>query len=144
MTTQVYGNNIFRTTIICVDEYVNKIPVGRIYNAYYKDGVAFRGTIELLLIIDSMLEEMNWPQAYSSHRLFRAPEEAHAPEKTAVETKEGKLGTFSLRILFRQNASWQGSLSWIEGRQEESFRSVFEMLLLINSALESDKEFTTE
>ena len=140
MTTQVYGNNIFRTTIICVDEYVNKVPVGRIYNAYYEDGVAFHGTIELLLIIDSMLEGMNWPQAYSSHRLFRTPEEVHAPEKTSIDTKVGKQGTFSLRILFRQNASWQGSISWMEGRQEESFRSVFEFLLLVNSALEAGKE----
>ncbi len=140
MTTQVYGNNIFRTTIICVDEYVNKVPVGRIYNAYYEEGVAFHGVIELLLIIDGMLEGMNWPQAYSSHRLFRTPEEARMPEKTAVDTKEGKAGTFSLRILFRQNASWQGSLSWLEGKQEESFRSVFELILLINSALGSGKE----
>ena len=37
MTTQVYGNNIFRTTIICVDEYVNKVPVkaGYFYNEMY-------------------------------------------------------------------------------------------------------------
>lgn len=140
MTMQSYGNNIFRTTIICVDEYVNKIPVGRIYNAYYEDGVAFRGTIEFLLIIDSMLEEMKWPQAYSSHRLFRTPDEMKAPERTTVENKVGKVGTFSLRILFRQNASWQGSIAWHEGKQEESFRSVFEMLVLLNSALESSKE----
>jgi hypothetical protein len=140
MTTQVYGNNIFRTTIICVDEYVNKIPVGRIYNAYYEDGVAFHGVIELLLIIDRMLEDMNWPQAYSGYRSFRASDEIHAPAKTAIDKKEGKQGTFSLRILFRQNASWQGSVTWHEGGQEESFRSVFELLLLINSALESEKE----
>lgn len=140
MTTKVYGNNIFRTTIICIDEYVDKIPVGRIYNAYYEEGVAFRGTIDLLLIIDSMLEDMNWPQAYSSYRHFRTPEEGHTPPKTAVETKEGKEGTFSLRILFRQNASWQGSIIWHEGKQEESFRSVFEMLVLINSALESTEQ----
>ncbi len=140
MTTQVYGNNIFLTTIICIDEYVNKVPVGRIYNAYYENGVSFHGTIDLLLIVDAMLEDMKWPQAYSAHRFFRTPEEIHAPEKTAVDIKEGKEGTFSLRILFRQNSSWQGSLSWHEGGQEESFRSVFEMLILINSALESCKE----
>ena len=140
MTTQTYGNNIFRTTIICIDEYSDKVPVGRIYNAYYEDGVSFHGVIELLLIIDGMLEEMNWPQAYSTRRLFRTPEEAHAPERTAVDTKEGKAGTFALRILFRQNASWQGSITWHAGRQEESFRSVFEMLLLIDSALTAENK----
>lgn len=135
MQTQIYGSNIFRTTIICIDTYENKVPCGRIYNEFYENGVSFTGTIELLLAIDSMLEKMNWPQSYSAHRVFRDPEEYHAPDEAADKIKEGKLATFALRILFRQNASWQGSLQWYEGKQDESFRSVLELLILIDSAV---------
>jgi len=38
-------------------------------------------------------------------------------------------------VIFRQNASWQGSLAWIEKNIEEPFRSALEMFMLIDSAL---------
>jgi hypothetical protein len=43
-----------------------------------------------------------------------------------------------VRVLFRQNASWQGSLTWLEEGKEESFRSVLELLLLMHSALDPE------
>ena len=57
----------------------------------------------------------------------------------AAKQKNGKVATFFIRVLFRQNASWQGSVFWHEGKQEERFRSVLELLLLINSALSLEK-----
>ena len=62
------------------------------------------------------------------------------PEKTHGELEQsasGKLATFYVRILFRQNASWQGSVAWLEGGSEQRFRSVLELLLLLDSALTS-------
>lgn len=56
-----------------------------------------------------------------------------------MEKHEGKRATFALRVLFRQNASWQGSVTWLEGGQEESFRSVLELLMLMNSALTEEE-----
>ena len=47
--------------------------------------------------------------------------------------REGAVETFSLRILFRRNASWQGSLAW--DSREEPFRSVLELLFLLDAAL---------
>ena len=49
--------------------------------------------------------------------------------------KRGALASFSIRLLFRQNASWQGILTWIEGGQEQYFRSVLELVLLMDNAL---------
>ncbi|MBP3332948.1 MAG: hypothetical protein J6M35_02775 [Clostridia bacterium] len=62
-------------------------------------------------------------------------------ENPREEFKEGALATFSLKILFRQNASWQGSIYWHDGRQEERFRSVLDLLLLIDSALTSSYSY---
>ena len=45
-----------------------------------------------------------------------------------------------VRILFRQNASWQGTVLWSEGGQEERFRSALELALLLDSALEQVSE----
>ena len=38
-------------------------------------------------------------------------------------------------MIFRQNASWQGSVTWLDKGREESFRSVLELLLLMDSAI---------
>ena len=52
-----------------------------------------------------------------------------------LERRTGRRATFAVRVLFRQNATWQGSVTWMEKNQEESFRSVLELLLLMNSAV---------
>lgn len=43
--------------------------------------------------------------------------------------------TFVVQILNRQNATWQGVITWTEGRQTQPFRSALEMIKLIDSAL---------
>lgn len=45
------------------------------------------------------------------------------------------LATFQLSVLFRQNASWQGRLTWLERAEEARFRSVLELVGLLDSAL---------
>lgn len=46
--------------------------------------------------------------------------------------------TFIVRVRFKQNATWQGSLSWIEWKMTQNFRSTLEMLKLMDEALESE------
>ena len=50
--------------------------------------------------------------------------------------KKGELATFYIKIRFRQNSSWQGNITWREGGKTEDFRSVFELLKIIDSAFE--------
>ena len=134
MNTQAY-ENVFRTTLICIDSYDHKVLRGRISNSYYEDSVSFESTMEFLLNMEALLEEMNWPQSFSGKRSFKKTDEAPCPMGSTEHAKEGKLATFSLRILFRQNASWQGSVFWHDKNQGESFRSVLELLTLMDSAL---------
>ena len=41
--------------------------------------------------------------------------------------------TFIVRIQYRQNASWQGQVTWAEENKTASFRSALELLKLIDS-----------
>ena len=134
MNTQ-FCDNVFRTTLVCIDSYENKVLSGKIINPCYEDCVPFKSTIEFLLGMERLLEEMNWPQSFSSKRSFKKVEEASVCPLGASFVKKGKIATFSIRVLFRQNSSWQGSLLWHEKNQGESFRSVLELLTLIDSAL---------
>lgn len=43
--------------------------------------------------------------------------------------------TFIIKIMNQQNATWQGSVTWVEEQREQYFRSALELLKLIDGAL---------
>ena len=47
---------------------------------------------------------------------------------------------FLLNIQDQQNATWQGSVTWIERQQRQNFRSALELIKLIESALEENEK----
>ena len=51
--------------------------------------------------------------------------------------KHGDLGSFIIRVQHRQNSSWQGRITWIEKNQTVYFRSVWEMIKLIENAIDT-------
>ncbi|QUO38743.1 hypothetical protein KFE19_04335 [Dysosmobacter sp. Marseille-Q4140] len=130
--------NAYRTTVVCVDSYDEHVLRGRLYNPHRPEGIAFRSAMEFLLRMEDLLDDMHFPQSFSAVRSFGAPPERTAASPPAAERQEGQRATFAVRVLFRQNASWQGSLTWLEEGKEESFRSVLELLLLMHSALDPE------
>ena len=46
-----------------------------------------------------------------------------------------KKQTFIIEVNDTQNQSWQGQIEWIQGHKKESFRSVMELLQLMDSAV---------
>lgn len=126
----------YRSTTICVDSYDNDVLCGRLYNPCFENGFCFRSTMELLKKMELVLTRMNQPQAFTTNKVFRPAKEVDLGIPLQDNTQKGKLATFSVSVLFRRNVSWQGFVTWSEGRQEESFRSVFELLLLMDSVLE--------
>jgi hypothetical protein len=48
-----------------------------------------------------------------------------------------KKAEFFVRVLFRRNASWQGEIQWLEGEKTKSFRSVLELISLMQEAMEA-------
>ena len=51
--------------------------------------------------------------------------------------KHGDIGTFIVRVQHRQNSSWQGRITWMEEDKTINFRSVWEMIKLIESAVDT-------
>lgn len=129
-----YHGNEYRTTVVCVDSYQNGVPVGRFYNPALKEGQGFDSLSRFLISMEDFLDGINLPQSFTTARSF-GPSQRAEGTATTDKGQSGKLATFAVRILFRQNASWQGSVTWLEGKREESFRSVLELILLMDSAL---------
>lgn len=83
------------------------------------------------------LDEMQLPQPFVKVRAFQNPPAQLQKEQPDNEPQRDCLATFSVRAIFRQNASWQGSIRWMGKGKEEHFRSALEMLLLMDSVLDN-------
>lgn len=129
--------NRYRDTVVCIDACENGAWTGRLINLGFSEPVQFRGVIQFLLEMERLLSDMRFPEPFAQTRSFAPTEPSSAGAAAGIE--QGRLATFNLRVLFRQNASWQGSVRWLEGRREESFRSVLELLLMMNSALSQER-----
>ena len=128
----------YRTSVIRVYHYEDKNPSGVFYNRYYGHEMAFSNLTRLLLLIEDMMDEMDCPQAsVKSRRFTKDPKQLErlSIAQQPPQPEENAIATFTVKVLFRQGASWQGTLGWKEGRQETAFRSALEMVKLMDSAL---------
>jgi hypothetical protein len=55
-----------------------------------------------------------------------------------MENLTGKRETFVVQVLNQQNATWQGTVNWMEEKETQPFRSLLELIRLMDSALESE------
>ncbi|MCI9178609.1 MAG: hypothetical protein HFG50_01160 [Lachnospiraceae bacterium] len=138
-------------TSLCIDHVCNGEYSGRIYHKYQQEAVPFRESSQLISILDSFFDQINYPQASTKYRSFQKTKKEEAPVDTRRREKlqpvltaeevlanRGEEATFILHVQYRQNSTWQGKLIWLEVEQEEGFCSVLELLKLLDSALEGE------
>ena len=130
-----------RTTMICVDSYEQGVPAGRFYTfGQNEDGTAFYGLTQLLVEMENILDSANVPQSFTAKRSFSVMQEPRVDNSVEEKFRKGSLANFSVKILFRQHSSWQGIITWMEKQYELPFRSVLELILLMDSALGGRQE----
>lgn len=130
------GGEANRCIRLCVDSYDFGVAKGRYYHPQIeKGGRAFESLAQFLVGAETLFDSMNFPQSYTAKRSFTPIRKIEAGGSSGEEELRGACATFEIRVLFRQHASWQGSVIWVEGHSEECFRSVLELILLISSVL---------
>ena len=120
--------------LVCIDDYQNGVPFGRFYDASL-DMKEFNSLTQFLIKVEDLLEDRGALQSYTTLRTFSPLSNRMEAESQPAGPRRGDRATFELKILFRQHASWQGTVVWKERRQEQSFRSVLELIHLMDSAL---------
>ena len=119
---------------ICIDDYNDGVIKGRFYHAI--QGMSqFYSLTQLLLKIEAVLEDMQEPQSYTSKRTFASVCSSADYGVFPTSFRNGAKATFELKVLFRQHSSWQGVAVWKDRGTEQSFRSVLELIVLLDSAL---------
>ena len=129
-------------TLVCLDSYRNGVPEGRIYDPLL--GVeTFKSMSQFLIKMEAMLDEAQMPQSYTAKRTFPTFTEPLDFDAAPVHLRRGEEATFEVQVLFRQHTSWQGVITWLEEQMEQSFRSVLELILLMDSALRDAEKQNT-
>ena len=121
-----------QTILLCVDSYKNRAVEGRLWCAREEEELPFGNLMQMVLSIEALLNTQSTPEDKREHRCpAHSRPWAHSPARPT----RGALETFRVNILFRQNMSWQGCVSWQDGRREKPFRSELELMLLMDSVL---------
>lgn len=158
------GNQVYMGTpagvILCVN------GLGDVEDPYDLDAYLWHGyrpDAARVTVPEHMLDEMedlfdliNYPRATTSLRSFSEDGEVH-PQGAGTRPgnpstvprhlsdsdllqKRGDLATFIIRVQQRANSSWQGRITWVEKNRTLRFRTIIEMVKLIESATGSAAE----
>ena len=121
-----------QTILLSVDSYKNQSVEGRLWYAREEEEIPFGNLMQMVLGIETLL---NTPHPSDDRRECRRSGQPRPWAQSPAKPTRGALETFRVSILFRQNMSWQGYVSWLDGRQEKPFRSELELMLLMDQAL---------
>ena len=132
--------------MVCVDEIREGVICGRAINAFVSKPIYFTGLDNLFLQLEFLYDSLQVPQPPNIRRFERKSQALGSvtdfPEVTTFwnpqKTKgcRGKLATVLVRVMYRQNASWQGQAIWVEGKKQvQCFRSALELLHLFQNVL---------
>ena len=140
-TRKIHFSEEFRTTIIAVDEYNSSDFCGKLYNPFLEQCVQIKSFQQLIKEMDTLMDEIGCPMSGMEKRSFTKKNQLDNRAEQIAEKKQaprGKVATFAIRVKYRNNASWQGTVKWLEGDAEEYFRSMLELFWLLDSALKDE------
>ena len=131
---------------VCVNKTDGGVMAGEVINPFMPKALPFADIAEMLSSLELVMDTLGFPQKYHQHRTFRPamPQEREEREGGAIrymdeksfEKTSGKKSTFIVQVQFRQNATWQGTITWTEKKKEQRFRSTLEMIKLMSDAVE--------
>ncbi len=123
-----------KTSIVKIHSYEDRNPKGVLSNPFYGQDKSFSSLSQLIFLLEELQDSLNYPQKSTTARCFGASESRAAESQGNTEIAKA-LATFKVKILFRQNSSWQGNVIWVEKDEEAQFRSVLELIYLLDSAM---------
>lgn len=126
---------------ICVDATDGGVR-GRVYGLRLRQPMEFQDMGSFLLQVERLMDSQNFPQAFQRIRSFQKKGPEYPPSvlpedgmtQAQVDEAQGDLATFLLQVVSRQNATWQGRVTW-PGEPPMEFSSDLALLDLVESRL---------
>ena len=92
-------------------------------------------------MMEKFFDEIQFPQASTKSRSFFSPETGEKTQKTKlaaqsdITLRRGEKATFILVVQFRQNATWQCDLFWVEKEEKQTFSSTLDLIKIFDGNL---------
>ena len=146
---------------IGIDQYNGSDWNGKIYTRLNKEAINFRNIGEMLDVLESIWNTIGYPQEAMINRRFLVRQDSktkkelitvsyfddRTKDKIKVELSEadmekrrGEQDTFIVRIQYRQNATWQGNVTWVDENKTVPFRSALELIRLMDSTQQKETD----
>ena len=145
LTVQQYGRQTVIT--VCVDDNQDRELQGRLYSPRVGQ-TSFLSVLPLMTAMERLFDGGNYPQVTHERRRFPKARQTTGPEEgeiamdnkdsapiTRMEVKPGEKATFIIQVRYRKNASWQGTIQWVETKTQQNFRSTLELIKLMDDAV---------
>jgi len=126
---------------------------GALYSKYLEEPFEFYSLVRMIEKMEEIFDAKRFPSTFLKSRTFNSAkskakkggaEASHAAREHVApglyENMRGTKNTFEITVRFRQNATWQGNILWVEEQLKQDFRCVLEMLKLIDEAITSGEE----
>ena len=143
MEQQTVSNGPLHLITVCVDSGEHSRMIGRIYHRFSQQPITFLGAEGVLFSIEKLMDEWDYPQSTLKMRSF-APSSPHQSRQPGMARKAindplaytGQDATFVVHVKYRQNATWQGTVTWADKNKQQNFRSALELIKLMDSAMD--------
>ena len=144
------GNGIYigipNGVVLCADgEPHHGMFRGRLYHGYHDGPIEIESFLEMTQIMENLFDDLQFPRPGLKDRSFNEDQAkaGHIDKKEKVRimsdkellTHRGELGTFIIRVQQRQGGTWQGRVTWVDQNKTIRFRSVLELIKLIESGI---------
>jgi len=128
--------------------YGDSLMRGELHSQYLETPYIFFDFVRMIEKMEEVFDSKGFPEAFLKPRVFNSGKQTtkkkYSMKNDAMKdvmdsiTSKGAAGskcTFEIAVRFRQNATWQGQIVWAEKNLKQNFRSVLEMLKLMDEAL---------
>jgi hypothetical protein len=100
----------------------------------------FNNTLEMLALHEKLFDEIGYPQnscklrkLHDGIRLYKKPAASYTAETAILPAETDP--SFVINVMYRQNASWQGTVQAVSYGTKKHFRSTLELLRMIDSVV---------
>lgn len=136
---------------IALLSYENGVICGDLHSPVLKKSIQFQNLTELILMMDQIMQDFNIPPEDGKHRSFTSPNKSiHIRlnyqdlrqdnfekylNRSLMYPKKSK-DIFTVKVMYRQNNTWQGKITWLKTNRTRFFRSELELANLIYSVID--------
>jgi len=130
---------MYNTFFLCLDGKSH----GRFYAPNQKGEATISDLCQFIIQADRYCDFLETPQSATVMRSFRQRGRGEkTQEMDIIQTPSpgnvrGKVATFVIKVMFRNHSSWQGSIYWVEKKHTINFRSVLELIHIIDDAVQA-------